>query len=85
MKVVHTDEVQIIASLSGDLLVQLDPGVIAHYAGIYPFVFIGRFFAVVYVHRLMIVCATIISCQLLIVTSRPFTSASLPSLPVTQA
>ena len=37
MKVVHTDEVQIIASLSGDFLVQLDPGVIAHYARHLPF------------------------------------------------
>ena len=85
MKVVPTDQVQIIASLSGDFLVQLDPGVVAHYVGIYPFVFIGRFFAVVYVHRLMRVCGTIISCQFMIVISRPFTSASLPSLSVTQA
>ena len=85
MKVVPTDQVQIIASLSGDFLVQLDPGVIAHYADIYPFVSIGRFFAVVYVHRLIIVCTTIIADQLLIVTSRPFTSVILPSLPVTQA
>ena len=37
MKVVHTDEVEIIASLSGDFLVQLDPGVIAHYARHLPF------------------------------------------------